>query len=153
MEPVSMIVTALATGAVAGLKPTAEQAVKDAYAGLKSLIQRKFSHVDIAPLEAKPDSTAKQASMSEDLADAGADKDGQVLQAAQELIKLIESKAPEAAEAVGITMEQLHVAGSVNIKDIVSAGSGVVLRDSTVDHDLTIEGVVAGRKESSPSNP
>ena len=39
MDPITIIVTALALGAAAGLKPTAEQAVKVAYAGLKKLIQ------------------------------------------------------------------------------------------------------------------
>ena len=37
MDPVTIIVTALALGAAAGLKPVAEQAVKDAYAGIKTL--------------------------------------------------------------------------------------------------------------------
>ena len=38
MDPVSLIVTALATGAAAALKDTAGEAVKDAYSGLKSLL-------------------------------------------------------------------------------------------------------------------
>jgi hypothetical protein len=43
MEPVSLIVTSLALGAAAGLKPTAEQAIKDAYGALKSLIHCSLS--------------------------------------------------------------------------------------------------------------
>ena len=38
MDPGTLIVTALALGAAAGLKATAEQAVKDTYSGLKRLI-------------------------------------------------------------------------------------------------------------------
>lgn len=43
MEPIIVIVTALALGAAAGLKSTATQAVKDAYTGLKALILRNFT--------------------------------------------------------------------------------------------------------------
>jgi hypothetical protein len=34
MDPISIIVSALASGAAAGLKPTAEKAIKEAYASL-----------------------------------------------------------------------------------------------------------------------
>ena len=42
MEPTTLIIGALAAGATAAAKDTASQAVKDAYAGLKTLIQRRF---------------------------------------------------------------------------------------------------------------
>ena len=42
MDPVAMIVTALATGAAATAKDVAGQAVKDGYAGFKALLIRKF---------------------------------------------------------------------------------------------------------------
>ena len=72
VDPITIIVTALATGAAAGLKPTAAQAVKDAYAGLKSLIQRKLgTTASVDALESKPDSETKQSSVAEDLADTG----------------------------------------------------------------------------------
>jgi hypothetical protein len=43
MDPLTRLVTALAAGAAAALKPTVEQAVKDSYAALKGLIQRAQS--------------------------------------------------------------------------------------------------------------
>src|SRR5262249_16713222 len=68
MEPVTTsIVTALVAGAVAGLKPTVSQAVKDSYEGLKALIIRKYSHVSIDQLEAEPTSKARRAVVEEDL--------------------------------------------------------------------------------------
>ena len=39
MDPVTLILTALAAGATASLKDTANQTVKDAYNGLKALIK------------------------------------------------------------------------------------------------------------------
>lgn len=68
MDPITMIVSAIALGAAAGLKPTAEQAVKDAYAGLKALIQLKYANVSLAPLEEAPESEARRAVVEEDLA-------------------------------------------------------------------------------------
>ena len=41
MDPISTIVAALAAGAAEAAKPTAVQAVKDAYEGFKALIVRK----------------------------------------------------------------------------------------------------------------
>ena len=42
IEPVSLILNALASGAAAALKDTASQALKDAYRGLKHLLRRKL---------------------------------------------------------------------------------------------------------------
>ncbi len=43
MDPVTLIVTALAAGAALGLKDTASTAVKDAYAALKELVSRRLA--------------------------------------------------------------------------------------------------------------
>ena len=48
MDPISLILTALAAGAAAALKDTAGQAVKDAYSGLKALLKRKLGEEPIA---------------------------------------------------------------------------------------------------------
>jgi hypothetical protein len=50
MDPLTSLVTALVAGAAAALKPTVEQVVKDSYAGLKALIQRKYAQVDVNQL-------------------------------------------------------------------------------------------------------
>ena len=43
MDPLTSLVTALAAGAAAALQSTVEQGVKDGYAALKGLIQRKYT--------------------------------------------------------------------------------------------------------------
>ena len=43
MDPVSLIVAALAAGASEGAKTTVSEAVKDAYAGLKKLVQARLA--------------------------------------------------------------------------------------------------------------
>ena len=42
MDPITLIVTALAAGAALGVSDTASSAVKDAYAGLKALVKKRF---------------------------------------------------------------------------------------------------------------
>jgi hypothetical protein len=70
-DAVSVIVSAVSAGAVAGAKDTVAQAVKDAYAGLKKLITERYAHVDVTAVEKKPESMAKRDSLGEDLQDAG----------------------------------------------------------------------------------
>jgi hypothetical protein len=60
LDPVTLITSALLGGASAGLKDTATQSVKDAYAGLKGPIQRRFhgrneAEVALAQHQAKPE--------------------------------------------------------------------------------------------------
>ena len=43
MDPVTLIVTALAAGASAALKDTTSDAIREAYNGLKSLLRRKLA--------------------------------------------------------------------------------------------------------------
>ena len=40
MDPITLIVTALAAGAALGVQDTASAMVKDAYAGLKALVKK-----------------------------------------------------------------------------------------------------------------
>lgn len=44
MDPVSLIVVALAAGAAAGAKDVTSQAVKDSYAALKDFVKRRLRH-------------------------------------------------------------------------------------------------------------
>ena len=43
MDPITLIVTALAAGAAAGMRDTASSVVKDAYTGLKALVRKGLS--------------------------------------------------------------------------------------------------------------
>jgi hypothetical protein len=145
MDPVSIIVSALAAGALAGLKPTAEAAVKDAYAGLKALIQRKFARVDVTPVENKPESQAKRDSVAEDLKEAGADQDPEILDEATRLLELIEAHAPEAGEAIGVDLKKVK-ARAIELRDIVVRGqntTGARLHDVEATEDIRISGVRA----------
>ena len=93
MEPVSLIVAALAAGAVAGAGHAASQAVQDAYAGLKGLVRRVLSgrpagDVALVQHEAKPQQWT--GALEAELVDAGAGQDAAVVAAARRLLELVD---------------------------------------------------------------
>lgn len=103
MDPITIIVGALVAGVAAAAKPTAEQAVKDAYAGLKALIQRKFGErgdvaAAVEQVASKPESEPRQAVLKEELAEAGAAEDAEVLAAAKELLALLRPQAADQSQ-------------------------------------------------------
>ncbi len=98
MEPISVLLTALALGAKEALKPTVKQAVKDAYIGLKALIVRKFSGREpelgrrLADNEQHPEAYEKPTAVM--LARVGADGDQEVVDLATVLLQLLEQEVP-----------------------------------------------------------
>ena len=95
MDPVTLIVTALAAGAAAAAKDVGGEAVKNAYSGLKALIAKKFGpktdvKAAIASVEQKPDSSNRKGVLKEELEAAGAGKDEELLRQAQAFVELLE---------------------------------------------------------------
>jgi hypothetical protein len=151
MEPITMIVTAIATGAAAIMKPTAEQIVKDAYTELKAIIQRKYQQVSVATIENNPASKERQNILTEDLKATQADKDEEVLQQAQSLLKIIEQQSPQVAEEVGLRIEDVKVGASLKIREIIAQrGIGAEIKRTEITQDLEIGKVQTGGVDSSP---
>lgn len=116
MDPVSLIVAALAAGASTALKDTAGEAIKDAYAGLRSLLKRKLGDKQAAQValdkhEEAPEVWEKP--LEAEIKEAGVADDEEVVRAAQEVMKLAD---PEGAEA-----------GKYNVT--ISGGKGIVVGD------------------------
>lgn len=151
MDPVTAITMAVAAGAAAALKDSTADAVRSAYGALKAMIERKLGPVDVEAVEKKPDSKARQSVLEEELAEAGASGDDEVLAAAQALLARVAESAPETAAAIGVDIEQIKAANVV-IEDIRATGTGVKARDVEASGDFTIRGVVAG-KEDPGKNP
>jgi hypothetical protein len=89
MDPVTLILAALAAGAASGAGDTAAQAVKDGYAGLKALLKRKFAgnakaEETLAEHEADPDTYEKP--LAKQLKETRADQDAEILAAAEQLV-------------------------------------------------------------------
>ncbi|SDZ24543.1 hypothetical protein SAMN05660209_05160 [Geodermatophilus africanus] len=99
MEPVTLIVAALAAGASAGVTDTVSQGVKDAYTGLKALVLRRVKDQpagEVAVAEHEKNHEVWSAPLAKTLTTAGADTDPQVLAAAQRLLQLTD---PDGARA------------------------------------------------------
>lgn len=93
MEPVSIIMAALAAGAVAGATDVASQAIKDAYAGLKALIGKRLAGkpaAETALTEYEQDAETWEKPLQKSLVEAGADKDQEIVDAAQQVLQLVQ---------------------------------------------------------------
>jgi hypothetical protein len=143
MDPLTSLVTALVAGAAAALQSTVEQGVKDGYAALKGVIQRKYARVNIDELEVNPSSKNRRGVVEEDLKTVGADTDAEVLQHAQALLEAIQRQAPQAAAAIGVDLKEIEGA-SLAIRRVTAAGAGVKVEGATLSGDITIEDVQAG---------
>jgi hypothetical protein len=100
MDPVTIILTAL----VAGAAKAAGDTVPDAYQGLKTLVQKKFAGKPAAEMvleEHEKDPETYGAPLKKSLAEAGIDKDEEILKAAEELLKQLDSQ-PSAAGTINI---------------------------------------------------
>jgi hypothetical protein len=97
MDPITTaILAAIAAGAVSGITKVGEQVVVEAYGKLKELLKKKFGPKSklvnaVEELEANPKSTPRKEVVKEEVATVKADKDKELLQAAQVLIKSVKA--------------------------------------------------------------
>lgn len=151
MDQASIIVTALATGAAAALKPTAEKIIQDAYEGIKSLIVKKFSsRTQVDLLESDPKSKDHQTAVREELINQNAADDCEVLTKARELLDLVTQYAPDVPETIGIRLQDVQGA-SLKLRDIASSGSGVRVTGAKMTGNIEISGVRAGNSQPTPN--
>ena len=93
MDPVSLIEGALVAGAAASAKDTASQAVKDAYAGFKTLLSRLLAEKPNAQLildEHEADHETYEKPLKKLLTEAQADQDTDLLAAAERVMTLVQ---------------------------------------------------------------
>lgn len=101
MDPITTaIIAALAAGAVAGATDVGKQAIADAYAGLKAVIQHKWGAQSelaqaVDSLESNPDSPGRQEVLAEEVATAQADQDADVVAALHALQEKLTSHGDE----------------------------------------------------------
>jgi microcompartment protein CcmL/EutN len=91
MDPITLIVTALAAGAASALQDGASAAVKDAYARLKALVSKRFADRPKGELVLAEHETAPQtwqAPLAAELSAVGAEGDADLAAAAQALMSL-----------------------------------------------------------------
>lgn len=123
MDPVTLIVAALAAGAAAGMGDTASQPIKDAYAGLKALIKRRFAgnakaEETLADHEADPETYEKP--LAKQLEAAGAPDDPEIVRAAEELLKKADQAGIKTKYHVQVTGGKVGIIGDHGHIDTIS---------------------------------
>jgi hypothetical protein len=116
LDPVTLILAALAAGAVKGVGETATTAVKDAYAGLKKLVARRLAGrptAEVALAEHEQDPERWNAPLGTALTEAEAATDQQVIDAAKRLMALVD---PAGSTAGKYTVD-LHGARGAQVGD------------------------------------
>ena len=106
MDPVTLIVTALAAGAASALQDGTSAVVKDAYARLKALVKKQFAarpkgELVLAEHEAAPQTW--EAPLAAELTAAGAEGDAHLVAAAQALMSLVDEAGSRSGKYV-VTM-------------------------------------------------
>jgi hypothetical protein len=101
MDPVTLIVTALAAGAASALQNGTSAAVKDAYVRLKALATRRFAgrakaELVLAEHQAAPQTWEKP--LAEELSAVGAESDADLVAAAQALMNLVDKAGSRAGK-------------------------------------------------------
>lgn len=101
MDPITLIVTALAVGAASGVKDTASSAVRDAYASLKAMVRKRFAgrqagELVLAEHENAPETWREP--LAAQLGEVGAGRDAELVAAAQELMRLVDEAGSRAGK-------------------------------------------------------
>lgn len=146
---ITAIATAVSAGALVVVKDTAAQGVREVYTRLKTLIHERFPRIDLALVEQKPDSQARQDVLREDLERERVFEDKDVLTAAQELLALI-AKLPDAERTIGLLWENVQV-GIAELGEIHAEGRAIGAEFVGGRFDkVIVSKVYASEKASSP---
>jgi hypothetical protein len=103
LDPVTLIMGALAAGAVAGVSETATTAVKDAYNGLKKLVARRLAGrptAEVALAEHEQDPETWKAPLGKALTEADVATDLHVIEAAERLMALVDPAGATAGKYI-----------------------------------------------------
>jgi hypothetical protein len=93
MDPVTLILSALVAGAAVGGQSVAGDAIKEAYAGLKALIERKFAgkpSAEVALTGHENDPKTWEAPLKKALVQEHIDQDLEVIKTAQRVLQLVQ---------------------------------------------------------------
>jgi hypothetical protein len=116
MDPITLIVAALAAGAASALQDGASATVKDAYTRLTALVKNRFAHRPKGELVLAEHEVAPQtweAPLVAELSAAGAEGDADLVAAAQALMSLVD----EAGARSGKYVVAVHNSQGVQVGD------------------------------------
>jgi hypothetical protein len=149
MEPVvSAIVAALVAGATAAASETASQAVKDAYAGLKRILQDGYKLASTALLETKPSEPSYQKAVEVELASRQeVASDSAVLAQAKAVQDALKQEGPEQLASWGVDIGKLEAAGDVIAERISGTAGGFRAQEVKTGGSARFSDITGGRPE------
>jgi tetratricopeptide (TPR) repeat protein len=139
MDPITLILTALAAGAASGMQESASAAVKSAYAHLRTVVKRHLSgrpsgEVALAEYEANPE--VWELPLAAQLEAAGAGREVDLVAAAQALMSLIDEAGSRAGKyAVNVQGSQGTQVGDRNVQHNTFNASPSGLQPDEVSSD------------------
>jgi hypothetical protein len=114
MDPVTLIVAALVAGVSSGVGDVAASGVRDAYEGLKGLLVRRFASDEQASAtleEHVADPEAHEKSLAEEIRAVGADRDAEILAAAEDVLRRADAAGAKTKYNVTVTGGKVGVIG------------------------------------------
>ncbi|WP_039827905.1 hypothetical protein [Nocardia testacea] len=153
MDPVTLIVAALATGAAAGVGEVVKQGIVDSYNGVRRMISDRYEVIEaeVVGVESEPEEPLRRQLLAKKLTQVGAGEDSELVAAAQELLRLVAEQAPQAAEIVGVQLNRVDAAGDIEVTDVaVQGGIGVQATDVATGGSMIIRGVQAVQEPPHP---
>jgi hypothetical protein len=141
MDPLSLVLGALAAGALKGVGETATGAIKDAYGALRDLVARKLrgrGSAEVILDEHAKDPDTYAAPMEKQLRESGVAEDPSVIEAAQKLMALLD---PQGAAT-----------GQYNVGNIIADRGGIAAAriegGATAGYNPSL-----GEEQQNPSTP
>jgi hypothetical protein len=153
MEPITLIVTALAMGAAAAARQIGGQAVQDAYNAIRHLIEDRYKRGGaIQALQEDPSSETQKNALKESLVKVGAEKDPEVLKSAGELTRALESVPPQVLTSIGLNFQDVN-AVNVHLQKIRVTGPGIgaLVSGGTIAGEFTTGDIEVGGGNPSPN--
>ncbi|MGO7683454.1 hypothetical protein ACC696_01935 [Rhizobium ruizarguesonis] len=133
MDPISLIVGAIAMGAAAASQKVTEKTVLEAYDGVKSLIVNRYKRLGaVLALEEDPGSETQRKALQEALSNAGADKDGELVAKAKDLGQKLQAAVEKGPDLIGVSIRELK-ALNAKIAEVFVEGSGTGLKIEKAD--------------------
>ena len=116
----------ITTALMAGIAQTGKKAIDDAYNGMKTIIRNKFGNSNLAKaiddLESNPDSKGRQITVQEEVESAQADRDNEIIEAAQKLLKMTHSQQTSGNIFLQNAQGSKGAIQAVNINTVIQKG-------------------------------
>jgi hypothetical protein len=142
MDPITLIVTALAAGAASAMQDDAKAVVKTAFERLRHLVKKRFTSPDNGEFMLEKHAAAPdiwQAPLKQELEQSGAADDSELIDAAQRLMELLDPRGTAASKYAVTIQDSTDVQVGDHNSQVNHFGTMIAGRDNyRADRDMTI---------------